>query len=201
MAAAGGECEPTRRYAMSYQMARTFSRIAKLGVCAAEETRYSMSMLSAAHKHYPVVTMTRNRSAAQTPRGEGGCALQLRPKPQHPVQMPPLVHLDCQPAPGRRLAQSHWRPDPGRRYLRPPPPQCAPYRTEGTFHETDPGRAESVPQGAGMKSAQPRRSPARTGVRSSRIRDPGAKDSQESDRDGTKNEKEPKKKHPLACGK
>ena len=38
-----------------------------LGVCAAEETRYSMSMLSAAHTHYVVVAMTQNRSAAQTP--------------------------------------------------------------------------------------------------------------------------------------
>ena len=39
-----------------------------LGVCAAEETRYYMSMLSAAHTHYAVVTMTQNRSTAQTPR-------------------------------------------------------------------------------------------------------------------------------------
>ena len=38
-----------------------------LGVCAAEETRYYMSMLSAAHTHYAVVTMTQNRSTAQTP--------------------------------------------------------------------------------------------------------------------------------------
>ena len=40
---------------------------ARLGVCAAEETRYYMSMLSAAHTHYAVVTMTQNRSTAQTP--------------------------------------------------------------------------------------------------------------------------------------
>ena len=38
-----------------------------------------------------------------------------------------------------------------------------------------------------------RGSPTRTGVRSSRIRDPGAKDFQEFSKDGTKNEKEPKK--------
>ena len=39
----------------------------RLGVCAAEETRHYMSMLSAAHTHYAVVTMTQDRSTAQTP--------------------------------------------------------------------------------------------------------------------------------------
>ena len=38
-----------------------------LGVCAAEESRYSMSTLSAAHIQYVVVTVAQNRSAAQTP--------------------------------------------------------------------------------------------------------------------------------------
>ena len=40
-----------------------------------------------------------------------------------------------------------------------------------------------------MKSTQPRGSPARTGTRSSLVRDPGAKDFQEFGQDGTTNEK------------
>ena len=42
-------------------------RMRSLGVCAAEESRYSMSTLSAAHIQYVVVTVAQNRSAAQTP--------------------------------------------------------------------------------------------------------------------------------------
>ena len=45
-----------------------------------------------------------------------------------------------------------------------------------------------------MKPTQPTGSPARTGVRLSLIRDPGAKNFQKFGKDGTKNEKEPKKK-------
>ena len=44
-------------------------------------------------------TETRERGAWGLARGEGGCALQLRPKPQHPVQMPPLVQDEQFPAP------------------------------------------------------------------------------------------------------
>ena len=52
-----------------------------------------------------------------------------------------------------------------------------------------------------MKPTQPRGSPARTGARSSLVRDPGAKDFQEFSQDPTTNEKEPKKKTTVAYGK
>ena len=48
-------------------LSSNFKELRNLGVCAAEETRHYMSMLSAAHTHYAVVTMTQNRSTAQTP--------------------------------------------------------------------------------------------------------------------------------------
>ena len=56
-----------------------------------------------------------------------------------------------------------------------------------------------------MKPTLPTGSPARTGTRSSLVRDPGAKNFQEFGKDPTKNEKEPKKKKqwPMendACG-
>ena len=52
-----------------------------------------------------------------------------------------------------------------------------------------------------MKPTQPRGSPARTGARSSLVRDPGAKDLQEFGQDPTTNEKEPKTKTTVAYGK
>ena len=39
-----------------------------LGVCAAENIRYSISILGAAYPQYVVVTRAKNRSAAQAPR-------------------------------------------------------------------------------------------------------------------------------------
>ena len=57
----------------------------RLGVCAAEETRYYMSMLSAAHTHYAVVTMTQNRSTAQTPRWLSKCRNDIPSKMMRPL--------------------------------------------------------------------------------------------------------------------
>ena len=68
----GARPSATQYWRMDPALQQTTGEKCGLGACAAEESRYSMSTLSAAHIQYVVVTVAQNRSAAQTPSSSDG---------------------------------------------------------------------------------------------------------------------------------